>query len=236
MSIKNRPRVLLLEGNRYQALLIERRLSEQFPDGMVTVFAAPGAALRELNSNGYDVVVASADTLGAERDDWVGALRVRSEHLPVILLTADDDPRPPRLGPGLKGVHYLARSEDSHKAAARLVIELLGRSNSDRTEVSTAPRPAGESVETIRATAGALAHEINNPLQTILGMTELLLDENGRLDPEVARRIRIVRRSAGRIAASLKRLSAASGAELQGAPPVVALDPESPVTELVPAE
>jgi signal transduction histidine kinase len=62
----------------------------------------------------------------------------------------------------------------------------------------------------VRITAGTLLHEVRNPLMSILGEAELILDHTEPHDTEVAGKVRAIRRSARRIQSILERLAAIS--------------------------
>jgi len=62
----------------------------------------------------------------------------------------------------------------------------------------------------MKIAAGTLSHEINNPLMAILGTSELILDNGGRYDRDVVKKVRIIQRSARRIETTLRRLAAIS--------------------------
>lgn len=64
-----------------------------------------------------------------------------------------------------------------------------------------------ERVEAITQTAISINHEINNPLCSILGNTQLLLMERDRLDPRVIAKLQAIEKQIGRIQSIADRLT-----------------------------
>ena len=71
----------------------------------------------------------------------------------------------------------------------------------------------------INITANTLAHEINNPLMTILGMSELLLGGAVQdCDPAVRDKLVVIQESARRIEEALNQLGNLSAPTLRDTP------------------
>ncbi|MBN1885979.1 MAG: PAS domain S-box protein [Candidatus Krumholzibacteriota bacterium] len=64
-----------------------------------------------------------------------------------------------------------------------------------------------ERVEAIAQTAVSINHEINNPLCSILGNTQLLLMEGDKLDPRMIAKLHAIERQIGRIQLIAERLA-----------------------------
>jgi PAS domain S-box-containing protein len=64
-----------------------------------------------------------------------------------------------------------------------------------------------ERLAAITETAISINHEINNPLCSILGNTQLILMEGERLDPRIVRKLRSIERQIARIQGVARRLS-----------------------------
>ena len=59
----------------------------------------------------------------------------------------------------------------------------------------------------VQMTSRTFAHEINNPLMSILGLTELILDDKSRYDQELVKKIKVIQKSALRIQETTHRLT-----------------------------
>jgi signal transduction histidine kinase len=78
----------------------------------------------------------------------------------------------------------------------------------------------------IRLTVSTLAHEINNPLMTVMGTTELLLDDADELPPENVESIRMIQESARRIESTLTDLAATGTPQVRETPAGLMIDPK----------
>jgi len=80
----------------------------------------------------------------------------------------------------------------------------LARKPAPRNEPTKAE---SDQAETMRVAANTLAHEINNPLMAIYGLSELILGQSQETNPDLARKVQIIATSARRIEAILRRLT-----------------------------
>jgi len=60
--MNNHPRIVLLEPNRYRALLMQRTLEQHDSAAIVVRFTDPDQALAELGRNGYAAVIINIDS------------------------------------------------------------------------------------------------------------------------------------------------------------------------------
>jgi CheY-like chemotaxis protein len=216
-------KILVIEPNKYHARLIERELSETFDPGSSVVFSTAYAALEELRRSAFDVVIMSLDLPDVDSVGFVSLIRKENRSLPIIV-TADGNnseaASQQSLPPDATGRQaaevakagadeYLVKDVSFHRALPRLIVEVIQRRSSvaecRRGEPQQRQR---ESADLVQITARTLYHEINNPLMTILGMCELLLNNGEEHSPEVTKKIKIVKRSAQRIQTTLDKLSA----------------------------
>ncbi|MBN2706034.1 MAG: response regulator [Deltaproteobacteria bacterium] len=101
----------------------------------------------------------------------------REEPLYLILLTARDEPRDIVLGLEAGADDYIAKPYDRAELQARINvgIRLLNLQNELREQGK---------IQGVLEMAGAVCHEINQPLQTVLGFSELLLMDMDDSDPK----------------------------------------------------
>ncbi len=222
-------RILILDQDRYSALIIEREMARSLPNIIPVVFHDAEAALHELEQCRYDVAILDYDTCGDRNGSeppsevqnaalqgvsYLDDVRRCRQKLPMVVLMSDakngyDDVRRTLRIAGAGIIESLTKSGGFHKALPDLVRGVLKGGNPE----SVGPGPhwehlADAGTEALRTVSGRLAHEVNNPLMTIMGMTELLLSGNGEYDEQVLKKVRIIRKSAQRIAVALERMSA----------------------------
>jgi signal transduction histidine kinase len=213
--MKSNPRILIAEPSRYHALLINRELLREFPNCIVTVFNDGLDALDELRRAVYNVAVIADSLTNIGGSELTSALHHEAIDVPMILVSpeASDSARISALKAG--AAEYVVRDDSYHLRIPRIVAEVM---RNQRVMVRARKLEdilnSREGTDVINIMAATLAHEINNPLMTILGITELLLGRNVSLDPELSGKISMIKRSAKRIEFALRRLSAAKQLEI----------------------
>jgi signal transduction histidine kinase len=106
---------------------------------------------------------------------------------------------------------YLVKDSSFHHALPHLLADVIRRHTGAKRELQlNIKRKLKEQAEFVRITACTLHHEVNNPLMTILGICELILNNGYVCDAEVAKKVGIIKRSAQRVQSTLARLSAIS--------------------------
>ncbi|HWR82773.1 MAG TPA: histidine kinase dimerization/phospho-acceptor domain-containing protein [Candidatus Deferrimicrobium sp.] len=197
--------IIIAEPNRYHARLLENELSEKFPAGAVAVFDSLQPALHELRRVPYDVAVIAAALVEDDAASLADLMQRERRDMWIILTRANGQTVAGELAK-LPNCRFVEKDAHFCSAIIRIIENLSVESVS----------PAGlrvtcqEAAASAGIVAGTLRHEINNPLMTILGMTELILDNGAEIDRETSRKVRVIRRSAQRIQSTLTRLTAAS--------------------------
>ena len=201
-------RILLLENNRFHALLIKRELLEKYPQSTVADFRTAGAALEELKQNRYDVAVVDYDSNGCREMAFLNKVRKTDERLALILLAAADTDRLSERALRAGVSEFLIKENSFHLLIPHLIERLTDNSkNSTVPPISEETAAPEDRPDLVDLTVSTLSHEINNPLMTILGESELLLHNGYRLAPEVDRKLRIIEESALRIKTALARIA-----------------------------
>lgn len=208
-------RILLLDANRYHALLVERELSDSLPASVVSVFHGGEAATEELANNPYDVLIVDNATVSVVDTAYVDKVRSRNDRMIVVIVSSEDVVEPAWIA-GIAGVHWLTKDSDFHTMVADLICETIDARLSGMAErVSSEENTQVVDADLINIAANTLSHEINNPLQTILGETELLLQKVDVSDNGLREKIRVIRRSAFRIKSTVTRLAGMSSATVK---------------------
>ncbi len=198
-------RILLLNQNRYVSLLIERELSRVLSGVVITKFADVRSAVEELSISRYHAVVVDLDTVQASsapgRDDLIGSVE---EDLPIILLVSPE--AKPETLDVLGEVDIVRKERNFQVQIPDLIIEVIRRREEELARGLA--RPVSENSDSLlRIITNTLSHEINNPLMTILGSTELLLERRDLSDRELIDKLQMIHDSAQRIQTRLTNLA-----------------------------
>jgi len=209
--IKQGLKILLAEPNRYQARLISGELSEKFPSSLISVRSCGQAALGELRRATFDIAILSLDLPDVDGLAFVELLRKENPGM-LIIVTGESAPHL-TAAKAVQAVSdaYVTMNNSVYSTLPEIIHKLSSRSTAGAKKqdyFDELQRP--QLADLIRITAGTLYHEINNPLMTILGMTELILGNGCERIPAVAKKLRIIQRSARRIQSTLTRMSAIS--------------------------
>ncbi|MFZ5980405.1 MAG: response regulator [Candidatus Zixiibacteriota bacterium] len=201
-------RILLLEENKFHALLIKRELQEKFPEASLSVFRSATAALDEITRNRYDIAIIDNQLSEYQGLEYLQMLRDEDVRLVIIYLAIEDIDRLSERALKAGANEFLVKEKSFHILIPHLIERAI-----DTTTLRTAREVLHELVQSdngddlVNLTVSTLSHEINNPLMTILGEAELLLHNGYRLAPEIDRKVRIIEESALRIKSTLARLA-----------------------------
>jgi len=201
-------RILLVEQDISQAHLISEKLTEKFPSSSISVLNNGHTALEELRRNTFDIAIIELDLPDVDGLGFVELIRKENHNL-LIIVTGDYRSEQAIVEAVKAGAdEYLTRNASFHLVLPEAINRLCARHElgaDERRYVKNLKQQ--EQANLIRITAGTMYHEINNPLMTILGMTELILDNGYDCDHEVTKKLRIIRKSAQRIQITLTRMS-----------------------------
>ena len=217
-------RILLVEQSRYHAYLMSGELSEKYPSSSISILSTAHTALDELRRETFDIAIVGLDLPDVDGAAFVELIRKENPEMPIVAIGDTESGRP---AAEAGADEYLARDGSFPSALADVIDRLCSRRSADTRKRSLPGLlKRKEQADLIRVTAGTLYHEVNNPLMTILGMTELILNDGSGSDREVARKLRIIRRSAQRIQSALARLSTISRPTIRETPSGRLIDPQ----------
>jgi signal transduction histidine kinase len=220
-----RLRILLVEPNRYQALLIDRALSSRFPSAVTARFASAAEAATELRRASYDVVVVDAESLSGDPEDLFYAARAGNSDIILIVFGPAEIPEPLKATISSWADRFVEADERLSDNLPDLIEEF-----SDRWQFAdepSGPLDAHTRRSVVALTVSTLAHEVNNPLMTILGTSELLLRPQSSLSNSQRDKVRMIQESAQRIQATLTELANLRNAEIRPTPVGPMLKPTS---------
>lgn len=200
--------ILLVEENKYHALLMEREIRQRYGDSSVVILRSGKEALEAVQTKSFDVAVVDFDMPDYAGLVFIELLRKDDVDLPVIAVTTDSSEQLAREASRLGIGELLVKDSSFHVTIPRLIGEVYRRRMLVLENRALEERlKEKDHAELIRMTVGTLSHEINNPLMSILGTTELILDNGDKGDRELAKKLRVIQKSARQIQSSLKRLS-----------------------------
>lgn len=226
MTMETNLQILVVCDDRRGAEKLLNEIGELF-EGCRPDVCDPPSALWMLRERSFDLAIIHIDSGDNEVADVVESIRYQCADLPIIVsLSADSSISANQLSV-LGAVYYLARNNDCPTTVTTIIEEVL-RTPEDGsvTWIGQKERQTETQAKMMRTAAGTLSHEINNPLMAILGISELILNEGKKHNPDVARKITMIRKSAERIESSLKRLSNISEPNLRSTPAGAIVDIE----------
>ncbi len=202
--MNSHPAILILESDRERIDCLIEAIAARLPGVSPVIATNPARALVLAHAREFEIIVAGPLTDAAAPFELLRSLRSEGVRGDVILLT---DRILRRSSKVLHDIDVAAVVRLESGFAQRVVRHILKLSKAKQPiRRLTLKGPSQQQVDLIKITAGTLYHEISNPLMTILGMTELILDNGDPPDPEVARKVEAIRESAGRIQSTLNRL------------------------------
>jgi DNA-binding NarL/FixJ family response regulator len=217
--MSRKTRILLLEDNKYHALLIKRELAEKFPQTVLAGFQSAEFARDELLRNNYEIVLIDYNPSWQKGLEYIRRLHREVPDLKIILLASADTNHLSAKALEVGATEFILKEDAFLRELCALIERMLeppGRKIKFRT--GRKKYNAQQKKDIIELTVSTLAHEINNPLMTILGETELLLHNGYRLAPEIERKLRVIEESAQRIKHALASLSGLTEPSLKETP------------------
>ena len=226
-GILKRPRILILEANRYHALLIERELATRFPAAVLAKFESDAAALEELRRTHYDVAIVDTETPAQGSNSFFESFRDLSQSTVLIVVGSAGARFSQTEASGNGADVFISRDNNCYRVLPDVIRELFNRrhQSSDHPDVDGSLDAQARS-RVISLTVNTLAHEINNPLMTILGTTELLLNNGHNISSCEIDKIRMIRESARRIESTLVDLANISSPAFRETSAGLLIDPK----------
>jgi len=86
-------RIMLLEPNRYRAVLIQRMIEQDNLYTIIARYSDPDQALDELTCNGYDAAIINADSLSGQWLDFCEAASRKNPGIYFVVLASDNVPQ-----------------------------------------------------------------------------------------------------------------------------------------------
>ena len=195
--------VLIAEDNEYNRDMLSRWLARL---GHRVITAADGRqALEKLELQACDVFL--LDIMMPEMNGYEVLEKLRADgrlhHLPVIVISSVDDLNSVAKCIELGAEDYLFKPFDRVLLKARLDASLEKKHLREKETVYQQQMLAAQKLASLGTLAAGVAHEMNSPLQVVIGTSETLLRavDQGAPDPERLRgAFEIIQRNARRCA------------------------------------
>lgn len=198
----NAIKILICGSEKFQLGLIEDELTRSFRNLYLAMVDNIKQALCAVGNDRFDFIIVAVD----DEAQIESIFKIKEIAFTSLIMVLTDKPAQALAD---NNVVILEKSTSVHQDIPEIIREKLkAKLRQYRLELQEHQKIGSQSSsELIKITTGTLSHQVNNPLMTILGLTELILEENNAQDEELTRRIEIIRNSAQQIQNSLKNLS-----------------------------
>lgn len=196
-------KILLVEENNFHRSILKKSLLECFDQSEITVARTLMEALDLVHQHKYDLVI--VDFKNIEHDE-LRFLKIIKRQVPtpsIIVIASECRPSAIKAVRKFKVDELYFMDSSLFEAVPQLAVKVLARriakddpSDNSATDLNVAAKIATRT----------LAHEINNPLMTIVGLAELILDNCDNDDDATTEKIKTIQKSALRICSSLEKL------------------------------
>ena len=172
-------RVLLVDDSPEQRQLVNIRLAELTEPRFLVIEAFRlSEALQKLEQSRMDIVLLDLFLPDARGLEAVSTIRKRFSGLPIVVLTetADEKLAIQALREGAED--YLVKSEATPQVLKRVLLHGMERRRVVEAMASNRERlMQGQKLEALGRLAGGIAHDFNNLLVSIIGYSEILVED-----------------------------------------------------------
>lgn len=217
---------MLVEPDQLHAGQMTQSIENRLPGSLVTVQSNAHAALKSVREQHFDCIVVNQQPFGLDGLKFLELLRQYEIDMPVIMVANQMSEQSASEAINFGASEYLVKEGSYHLILPRLITEAIRRQTLMRRNRELEERlRASENISAMTIAAATLAHEISNPLTTIIGVSELLNSDSALHNKRSTRRkLRLIANSAERIRGAITSMSRMSHPVIRhtGAGPLVA--------------
>ncbi|MFH1700632.1 MAG: response regulator [Candidatus Zixiibacteriota bacterium] len=217
--MKTQMKIALIEDNRYHAVLFEQTILEQYPDFEITTFMRGNDFLKVKDKTQFDLICLDYHLPDMNGLELLSMIRGDLTDIPIIVITGVGSEQTAVEAMKSGATDYITKNSNYISTIPRVIKQacqkqkliLKNRRLEEKARIA-------EKFETISTTTSTLNHEINNPLMSILGTVELLLDTPGITDQEIKNKLEMIAGSAQRIKEITQKMASLNTAPIQQTP------------------
>lgn len=214
--MKNKLHVLIALKNNYHAIMAARELKEKFSNSVIENQQTGSSVLKSMMYKDFDIVIMDHQLADTNSSSLLSNICLNKIMIPVIVLIENKSDIPTTKPERGCLAEYYLKNKDFQYDLPRFVEQTYRKfQKSFEKKYEDEIIIDSSKAEIVNLAADTLSHEINNPLMTILGTVELIMESSKNNDHELFKKAQMIQDSAKRIHASLSNLANGSRLSLR---------------------
>ena len=197
--------ILIFVKNKYHELLLTKEIQSCLSGSNVISVQSKFEAIRVMSTELVRALVVDIKTGVPEELCNVHQIHLSRPEIPIVAVVDDNSEKFLKKILEIGVTEILQKDETFYVVVPKLIKSLITQEAFSHQTTSVDRRM--QQSEHLKVTSQTLAHEINNPLMTILGLTELILDNSFQYDIDLIDKIKVIQLSALRIQNSTHRMT-----------------------------
>lgn len=198
-------KILLAVENSYYERLLEVEISKRLPDAVI-LFARDVCELTRIISTGkVSLAIFDTDNTEVTVEKFFTVFAHINLETELVLLTTDDYSVPSDINKKISSYSVICKDSAFPGNLPLLLTKLTDCTRPVQQPVHPLNIVQDNSLEYV--TTGMISHEISNPLMSILGICELILDDPAPGSDDIVDKVKMIHTSAKRIKSVLRKLS-----------------------------
>jgi len=200
-------RILLIEDDRYHAVLVEKALMFSHLNCTVNKAFSASEGLQMLSEKEYDLLLLDYGLPDSNGLIAIREIKARGFEKPIIITTGEGNEKIAVEFMKSDVCEYIVKDEQYPRIVPYVISQVLEKDRLRRRNQELESRALEtEKISAVVKTIRTLNHEINNPLMTVLGNAQLLRTPKYGLSQPAGEKVRVIEESALRIKEITKEL------------------------------